>query len=115
MSFLRSRTLLFFSLLTALLLASCTEKQSKLAAYGPALEAVMRSDVGAFRGFDLGAKMDTVMKQEAGEPLEVDDNYLYYEFKIGDTLGTYSLSYDFDETGLNEIQSDVFVTNPDNT
>lgn len=112
----RFQKFLFPVLLLSILLASaCTQPKSKLSAYGPVFESVMRSDIGAFRGFGLGDKMDSVMKKEAGEPLEVDDNYLYYEYKTPDSSATYSITYDFDEQGLSEIQSDIFIKNPDNT
>lgn len=109
-----------FALLSTLLLAilivgACQQPKSKLSVYGPVVEAVMRSDAGAFRGLNLGENIDTVLKKEQGEPMEVDETYLYYEFNVPDSSATYSLTYNFDEQGLNEIQSDLFVNNPDQT
>lgn len=105
------------ALLAVLLIAfisSCSTKESVLAKYGPELEGVMRSDLGTFRGFDLGVKMDSVLAKESGNASEADEGYLYYEFKLADS-NSYNISYNFDEKGLNEIQSDIYVKNPDNT
>lgn len=74
----------------------------------------MRSEDGAFRGFNFGAKQDSVAKKETGPPAETDKDYLYYEYRINPG-GTFNVTYDFDEEGLNEIQSDVFVTDPNQT
>ena len=93
---------------------SCSTKESALAKYGPELEGVMRSDLGTFRGFDLGTKMDTISAKEAGNASEADEGYLYYEFKLADS-NSYNISYNFDEKGLNEIQSDIYIKNPENT
>ena len=107
-----------FSILVLLLLtiASCNKSsKSKLTEYGPVLENIVRSDMGAFRGFNLGDMVDSVKHHEAAQPVEADDGYLYYEYKVDDTTGSYNITYTFDEKGLNEIQSDIFITNSANT
>ena len=97
-------------------ISSCkTPPKSKLAEYHPALEKIIRSDMGAFRGFNLGDKLDSVKLKEQTSPIEADQGYMYYEYKIDDTTGSYSISYNFDEKGLNEIQSDIFISNAANT
>lgn len=101
--------------LITIFLFSCSTPKSKLTEYGPVFENVMRSDTGAFRGLSLGEKLDSVKAKETAQPTEVDDNYLYYEYKLNDSIGSYNITYDFDESGLNEIQSDIFITNPANT
>jgi hypothetical protein len=106
-------------IITCFLLAaisSCTTKsKSKLAEYHPVLEKIVRVETGAFRGFNLGDQLDSVKLREPAQPVEVDEGYLYYEYKIDDTTGSYSISYNFDDKGLNEIQSDIFITNANNT
>ena len=96
-------------------ISSCTTSRSKLAEYGPEFETIMITDVAAFRGFNLGDKLDSVKSTETAKLTETDDNYLYYESKIDDTTGTYNISYTFDEMGLNEIQSNIFINNIDRT
>jgi hypothetical protein len=104
-------TILLFAF--AALQFSCgSDKPSGLSEYGPVFESVMRTDSGAFRGFELGTPMDTVMAREPAQPAEVDDLYLYYEYSLPDGAGSYDLSYDFDENGLIEINSDIFLRDP---
>ena len=96
-------------------LISCSTKpQSALRKYGPEVEAVMRIDAGAFRGFNLGDQIDSVLAKEVAPASEADEGYLYYEFKL-DSSTAYNVSYNFDELGLNEIQSEIFINNPENT
>lgn len=94
--------------------SACKQPESKLKKYGTLLEDVMVSDSGAFRGLSLGEKLDAVQAHEKGKPSEVDDGYLYYENKL-DSSNTFNIAYSFDESGLNEIQSDIYIANPDNT
>lgn len=107
------KTILLLSLFAGFI-SSCTNTESPLSKYGPELEGVMRSDVGTFRGFDLGEHMDTVLTKEDGLGVDADEGYLYYEFKLNDS-NSYNISYSFDDSGLNEIQSDVYIKNPNNT
>lgn len=94
--------------------ASCKHEKDPLKKYGTVVETVMRSDNGAFRGFNFGEKQDSVHAKEAGPAAETDQDYLYYEYRIGG-IGSYNITYDFDEEGLNEIQSDIFITNAGQT
>ncbi|CAN5345853.1 hypothetical protein BH10BAC1_BH10BAC1_06640 [soil metagenome] len=100
--------------LVAVVFNSCSEKKSALSKYGPELEGVMRSEFGTFRGFDLGESMDTISIKEAENASEADEGYLYYEYSLPDS-NSYNISYNFDEKGLNEIQSDVYIHNAANT
>lgn len=95
-------------------LSSCSEPKSVLSKYGPELEGVMRTESGTFRGFDLGTKQDTILAKESGKPSEFDEGYLYYEFDLPDS-NSYNISYNFDDKGLNEIQSEVYIKNPIHT
>lgn len=94
--------------------SACKHPESKLKKYGSLLEDVMVSDTGAFRGFSLGEKFDSIQAEERGKPAEVDNGYLYYEYKL-DSSNSFNITYNFDESGLNEIQSDIYIKNPDNT
>ncbi|HSH65938.1 MAG TPA: hypothetical protein VLB84_09090 [Bacteroidia bacterium] len=117
MNFPNRRTIhLFFTGLLVVAICSCKmSTKSKLAEYDPALEKIVRVENGAFRGFNLGDPLDSVKLREPEQPIEADQGYLYYEYKVDDTTGSYSISYNFDEKGLNEIQSDIFITNTINT
>ena len=99
-------------ILLVLISFSCSSPKSKLAAYGPEFENIMRSYIGVFRGFSLGDSSDSIQVKEAGKPIEVDSAYLYYEYKLT-TAGSFNITYNFDERGLNEIQSDIFITKAD--
>ncbi len=92
---------------------SCNRSKSPIAMYGPEFENIMRSDAGVFRGFSLGDKPDSIQAKESGKPVETDDGYLYYEYKLA--KGSYNITYNFDERGLSEVQSDIFITNPEET
>jgi hypothetical protein len=110
MSFLKKS--LFFSFITILMVSfiSCEKVKEPLKKYGPFVEKVLLKDDGAFRGFNFGEKIDTVKAREVSQPAETDEGYLYYEYKIDD-VGSFNITYDFDEKGLNEIQSDIYVNN----
>jgi hypothetical protein len=94
--------------------SSCNqEKKSPLKKYGYIFENVVRIDDGIFRGFNLGDSVKTITAKEPAKPIEEDKNYLYYEYKI-DSATTFNVRYTFDERGLNEIESDVFIVNDTN-
>lgn len=113
MPFIR-KNIALVSIILILFFSSCTNTESPLSKYGPELEGVMRSDFATFRGFNLGEQMDTILAKEAGLGVDADEGYLYYEFKLNDS-NSYNISYSFDDKGLNEIQSDVYIKNPNNT
>lgn len=96
--------------LVLFLVSACKQDKSSLAEYGPIFENVVRSDEGIFRGFNLGDSIKTVTSKELQKPIEEDKDYLYYEYKI-DTSITFDVRYTFDERGLNEIESDIFIVN----
>ncbi len=87
---------------------SCKQPKSKLAEYGPVLENVMLSDDGAFRSFSFGDSLGFIKAKETAVPVEMDKDYLYYEYKLN-SEGSYNIAYNFDERGLNEIHSDIFI------
>jgi hypothetical protein len=97
--------------LPVLLLISSCSTRSELKEFGPAFQNVMLNDEGVFRGFKLGDAQTNVQQKETAKPIEADSGYLYYEYKL-DTIGSFNITYNFDEKGLNEIQSDIFVNKP---
>ena len=102
------------SFFLSLIIYSCSESKSPLDKYGEELKGVMRSEFRTFRGFNLGEKMDSILAKESGNAIEADEGYLYYEFKLNDS-NSYNVSYNFDDEGLNEIQSDIYIHNQNNT
>lgn len=113
MSFLKKISVLV-TMLFALFMQSCFDPKSPLDKYGEELKGVMRNEYGTFRGFNLGEKIDSVVANESGNSIEADEGYLYYEFKLNDS-NSYSVSYNFDDEGLNEIQSDIFIKSQGDT
>ncbi|OFY86949.1 MAG: hypothetical protein A3F72_01965 [Bacteroidetes bacterium RIFCSPLOWO2_12_FULL_35_15] len=111
-SFQKHQNYLFATLIVLVIFASCIKPKSKLAEYGTVFESVMLTDTNVFRGFSLGEKLDLVQKKELEKPTESDSAYLYYEYPL-DSEGSFNITYNFDETGLNEIQSDIFINNPE--
>src|SRR4051812_27839252 len=92
----------FLLLLFVCFVSACKQPESKLRKYGTILEDVMVSDSGAFRGFSLGEKLDSVQAKEKGKPAEADTGYLYYEYKL-DSSNSYNVAYTFEDGDLSEI------------
>jgi hypothetical protein len=110
-SFSNKHRLLPYTFFFLLLISSCSKKEADhLDEYGPFVKTVLRVDTGAFRGFNFGDKMDSVLAKETAKATEADEGYLYFEYSI-DTLGSFDIAYDFDERGLVEIQSFVYINN----
>lgn len=97
--------------LFALVLTSCTQEQPKPVDISTIPGIIMGGDAGIFRGFNLGDSLATVLRKETAKPVESDSSYLYYEYTLPDTVGSYNIAYNFDEKGLYEIQSNIFITN----
>ena len=106
----RRKTIQLTLLLLTVIVGSCTKPKSKMDGYGSVFDSVMRSEKGVFRGFSLGDNMQSVQMKETLKPIESDSGYLYYEVKL-DTTGSYNITYNFDEHGLSEIQSDIYINN----
>jgi hypothetical protein len=108
------KTVLLCSVFTAMV--SCTsQEQQKPADLTSTPQIIMGDNAGVFRGFNLGDSLSTIVRKEAGKPIETDSGYLYYEHKLFDTLGSYNITYNFDEKGLYEIQSNIFINNAAST
>jgi len=95
-------------------MSSCKQNTDSVATkYEYVFENVIRSDKGLFRGSNLGDSVTAILAKEPGKPREEEKNYLYYEYKI-DSAATFNVRYTFDERGLNEIESDIFIANDTN-
>ena len=111
MLFPKSKFLFFFlALVSFLFYSSCATDNDPLTKYGTFVKSVMRSESGAFRGFNLGDTPDSVSLKEVSKPMDSDSSFLYYEYAI-DSSGSYNITYNFDETGLSEIQSYIYIKN----
>ncbi len=99
-------------LLLGFVVFSCKQPKSTFLEYGTTFENVMLSDVGVFRGYSLGDSLGFIQTKESGKPVEADKDYLYYEYKLS-SEGSFNIAYNFDERGLNEIHSDIFINNAD--
>ena len=98
-------------LIVPIIVFSCSQPKSKIAKYGVEFESIIKSESGVFRGFSLGDKLDSVKVKEQNKPIEEDSSYLYYEVKL-DSAGSFNITYNFDDNGLNEIQSDIYISSP---
>lgn len=96
-------------------IVSCTNKKSPTDSLDAITEKVMGSNEGVFRGLNLGDNLNTVQKNETAQTLEADSAYLYYEYFLDDSIGSYNLTYNFDEKGLFEIQSSIFINDASQT
>lgn len=81
-----------------LILAACTAKKSEY------FSTLLKSENATFRGIEIGCNIEDVKAQENIEFL-VDDmpDYLYFDYKL-DMGNSYTVSYDFSENKLFEIE-----------
>lgn len=94
-----------------ILFASC-DQEKPLSDYGKKFAEIMKTSEGMFRGTDLGKNLKEIKAIEGiVKPKDEDLNYLYYEFP-GDTGELYSIEYNFDERGLNEVRMDAYFISP---
>ena len=92
------------------LMAGCGNHQAPLVQYGPVVQQIMITDTAVFRTFSLGNKPEEVKKRETALLMESDSSFLYYESKKSDS-SSFNVMYNFDEEGLAEIQSDIYLSN----
>ncbi|MFY9309247.1 MAG: hypothetical protein WAQ28_09405 [Bacteroidia bacterium] len=102
-------------LIAAITLSSCSEITTKKTDPAAIPELVLAGNEGLFRTMNLGDDINTVLKKETAKPLEVDSAYLYYEYALPDSVGSFNVTYNFDEKGLFEIQSIIFINNAEVT
>ncbi|MCE3277844.1 MAG: hypothetical protein K0S44_35 [Bacteroidetes bacterium] len=104
-----AKNLLSLTIILLFVFSACSKKgKDPLKKYGTFVSTVIKVDSGAFRGLHFGDKMETVLLKETTKASEADENYLYFEYKI-DTMGSFDIAYDFDEEGLSEILSYVYI------
>ena len=97
-------------LLLALALGSCEEspkvtEQKKpriFPEYNELLDEIIRSKDGVIRGVDLNSKAIVITKTETRQPSDVDQDYLYFEYKI-DSITNYSVTYNLEKDSLDEV------------
>lgn len=75
--------------------------------FHPIMDELVRSKVGVFRGLELNDSLTKIKRNEITEPLENDENRLYYEYKIDSVKLTYSLDYLFVKDSLEEISVQI--------
>ena len=108
MLFPKSKFLFFFlALVSFLFYSSCATDNDPLTKYGTFVKSVMRSESGAFRGFNLGDTPDSVSLKEVSKPMDSDSSFLYYEYAI-DSSGSYNITYNFDESISSIFNSHTF-------
>ena len=91
-----------FSLIIILTIFSCKKASS------PHFDAIVKSDKGVFRGVEIGSTIEEVQQLENKEFL-VDNmpEYLYYDYNM-DMGNSYTISYDFSENSLYEIELSAY-------
>lgn len=82
------------------------QKERVFPGYHVLLDTIVRSDSGIFRGLTLNSSVDAVKLVEPGEPAEVSEGHLYYEYQA-DSTTNYSIDYAFENDTLNEINVQV--------
>jgi hypothetical protein len=75
--------------------------------FHPIMDELVRSKEGVFRGLELNDSLTKIKRNEITEPLENDENRLYYEYKIDSVKLTYSLDYLFVKDSLEEISVQI--------
>lgn len=85
-------------ILITVTITSCTTKHS------PYFDTILKSEKGTFRGIEIGDNIETVKKTENLNFL-VDNmpDYLYFDYEL-DMGNSYTISYDFSENKLYEIE-----------
>lgn len=80
------------------LLSACTPKKNQY------FDTLLKTETGIFRGVEIGNSISEIKQTENLEFL-VDDmpDYLYFDYKL-DMGNSYTISYDFSENKLYEIE-----------
>lgn len=66
------------------------------------------TDSGLLRNINISANIKEVKLSEQESPIDEQEGYLYYEYPLSKN-NKYTLTYSFDDKGLYEIQSDIFI------
>jgi len=94
--------LCFIFIIPCLMICSCTEEKDYV------IEEVFGDFDGQLRGVNLGVDLNSVLQAEVKRPKDQQEDYLYYDYIIGDR-NSYTVSYSFDDKGLYEIQIDIYL------
>lgn len=76
-------------------------------------EKINTSEKGDFRGIFIRSSIAEVKQTEKNIPKNAEDDYLFYEIPISENEEYYTLGYSFNEKGLYEILSDIYLKKPD--
>jgi hypothetical protein len=74
--------------------------------YHVELDEIIRSKEGVIRGVDLNSKANLITKTETKQPSDVDEDYLYFEYKI-DSVTNYSVTYNLNKDSLDEVEVQI--------
>lgn len=74
--------------------------------YHVELDEIIRSKEGVIRGVDLNSKASLITTTETSEPSDVDEDYLYFEYKI-DSVTNYSVTYNLNKDSLDEVEVQI--------
>ncbi len=70
------------------------------------LDEIIRSKEGVIRGVDLNSKANLITTTETKQPSDVDEDYLYFEYKI-DSVTNYSVTYNLNKDSLDEVEVQI--------
>lgn len=74
--------------------------------YHVELDEIIRSKEGVIRGVDLNSKANLITTTETKQPSDVDEDYLYFEYKI-DSVTNYSVTYNLNKDSLDEVEVQI--------
>lgn len=74
--------------------------------YHVELDEIIRSKEGVIRGVDLNSKATEITTTETSQPSDVDEDYLYFEYKI-DSVTNYSVTYNLNKDSLDEVEVQI--------
>lgn len=81
-------------------------KQRVFPQYAVALDDIIKTNSGVFRGINLNSKSDSIKKLEGTQPIEAEKDRLYFEYNV-DSLTNYSIEYSLLNDSLEEINLQV--------
>ena len=82
--------------------------------FNVALDSVLKSPKGIFRGLNLGMPIDSIKRLEARKPATENNDRLVYHIML-DSLTQFDISYWLNENRLAEIELDLFCKDLDRT
>ena len=105
-----------------LLLSACSlgsgsaneQAQRVFPGFNPAIDSVLKTTAGIFRGLHLGMPLDSLKRLEKGKPASETSDRLVYHVVL-DSNTQYDLSYWVNEQKLSEIELDLYCKDLDRT